>query len=120
MFATDVILQKVRDLGGVKSCMIIGSDGLVIDSVVPTAMDKELVSALATAIYNETDKQSSRFKRGHPEVMVIETDTSMIAIMEVFIDTEKIHIFIDFKSGFDTVQILDSLKGLSKLFGHNA
>src|SRR5215210_2682224 len=99
MLATDLILQKVQSLGGVKGCLIVGVDGLVIDSIMPQAIDKELVSALISAIYTETAKQSNRFKRGKPEIIIMETDDTVMTIIQITVDNELLNVFTEFKKG---------------------
>ncbi len=116
MLATDLILQKIQDLGEVKGCLIVGQDGLAIDSNLPESTDKELISAIISAILTETAKQSTRFKRGKPNIIIMETDNSVLTASQINIENESMIIFIEFKLGLDTTQIMNSLKQITRIF----
>ena len=116
MLATDLILQKVRDVYGVKGCLIVGEDGLVIDSILPEGADKEFYSAIVSAIFTESNKQSNRIGRGSPHMLTIETDDSTMVIIKLTIDNEILNVFTDFKIGSDTTQIIESMKKLTEIF----
>jgi predicted regulator of Ras-like GTPase activity (Roadblock/LC7/MglB family) len=116
MLATDLILQKIQGLGGVKGCLIVSVDGLVIDSITPDALDKDLISALISSIYSDTSKQSVRLNRGQPKIIIMETDDSVLAITHITMDNEPFNVFTEFKMGLDTTQIVESLRTVTNSF----
>jgi len=116
MLATDLILQKIQSLSGVKGCLVVGTDGLVIDSILPQSLDKDLVSALVSAIYTETYKQSMRFNRGQPKIIIMETDDSVLTVIQISVDKEILYVFTEFKKGLDTTSIMESLKSVTSTF----
>ena len=116
MFATDLILQKIQSLGGVKGCLVISVDGLVIDSIFSESLDKDLISALVSSIYNETAKQSGRINREKPKIIIMETDDSVLTIIQLIVDKEILNVFTEFKKGLDTTQIVEALRTVTNSF----
>lgn len=116
MFATNLILQKIQSFNGVKGCLVVGVDGLVIDSILPESLDKDLISALVSSIYNEAAKQSGRINRGKPKIIIMETDDSVLTVLQVSVDKEVLNVFTEFKKGLDTTQIMESLRTVTNSF----
>jgi predicted regulator of Ras-like GTPase activity (Roadblock/LC7/MglB family) len=117
MLTTDLILQKIQTLDGVKGCLIVGVDGLVIDSILPLQpLDKDLISALVSSIYTETAKQSARINRQQPNIIIMETDDSVLTIIHITLDNEIFNVFTEFKKGLDTTQIYDDLRSVTDSF----
>ena len=110
MLATDLILQKIQKLRSLKETLIVGQDGLLIDAILPPDSDREILSARMLAIFNETNKMFSKMKIGTPKIMVMETDTDIIAIAQIKMGAEVFNVFNSFKQNVDITYIMNFLE----------
>lgn len=113
MLATELIIEKLKDISGFKSCIIVGQDGLSLDSFISDNEDKNFLSAIVSSMYNEINKQSNRFSKKDPEISIMETDQAVLAISKMPIDTETYIIFNQFEQDSDSISIMESLKQLN-------
>jgi predicted regulator of Ras-like GTPase activity (Roadblock/LC7/MglB family) len=51
MFATELIIDKLKELSGFKNCVIVTQDGLSIDSQLDSDIDKNFISAITFSIF---------------------------------------------------------------------
>lgn len=114
MFATELIIDKLKELSGFKNCVIVTQDGLSIDSQLDSDIDKNFISAITFSIFSEIEKQSNRIGRKNPKTSVMETDTGILAITSMPpIDGESFIIFTEFAHGSDSIHVMDSINKIS-------
>ncbi len=68
----DRILADLNKTEGVKGSMVVGKDGLVIASQLPSGLDSELIGAMASAAYGSAERTASEINQGNLEQMMIE------------------------------------------------
>ncbi|MBC7473857.1 MAG: roadblock/LC7 domain-containing protein [Candidatus Sericytochromatia bacterium] len=116
MLATDLILQKIQSINGIKNSIIVGRDGLIIDSFFYETVDKDLFSAHVLSIFSQITKQAKRFNPNVPKIIIIETDEIVAFIIEIKISDEGMIIYTEFKVGLDIINTIDILKETFKTF----
>lgn len=109
MIATDLILQKIKTLDGIINSVVISPEGLIIGSFFSEEVDKDYFSATVLSIFNQVVKQSSRFGKKNPDVICVETDNSIIMLIEMKMEDPFI-IYAEFKPELDTVKLNDDVK----------
>lgn len=113
MLATELIIERMKELSGFKSCVIVGQDGLALDSYIPDDTDKNFISAVISSMFSEINKQSNRINRKEPKTTVMETDQAILAITQMPIQGEPFIIFSEFSSTSNSIDIMDSVNKLS-------
>lgn len=113
MLATGLIIEKIKDISGFKSCIIVGKDGLSIDSYIAENDDKNFISAIVSSMFSQINKQSNRFHKKNPGTSILETDLAVFAITKIPIDAEDFIIFIEFVHNSDSIFILDSVNTIT-------
>ena len=68
----DRILADLNKTEGIKGSMVVGKDGLVIASQMPSGIDTELIGAMASAAYGSAERTASEINQGMLEQMMIE------------------------------------------------
>jgi predicted regulator of Ras-like GTPase activity (Roadblock/LC7/MglB family) len=66
------ILSDLNKTEGIKGSMLVGKDGLVIESQMPGGVDTELIGAMASAAYGSAERTASEINQGTLEQMMIE------------------------------------------------
>ena len=67
-----MIERIIKDLGrinGVSGSLVVGKDGLIIESEVPTDIDSELVAAMASAVFGTAERLAEEMK--HPPLQQV-------------------------------------------------
>jgi len=68
----DRILSDLNKTEGIKGSMIVGKDGLVIASQLPSGVDSELIGAMASAAFSSAERTAAEINQGTLEQMMIE------------------------------------------------
>lgn len=114
MLATDLIIKRIKPLRGVNSCIVVGQDGLVIDSFFSQEEDKDLLAARIFAVFTETTKQFSRMNIGKPKFIVMETSDLNFSLCQMLLGGEIINVFIEFDLTIEIPELIRNIKGILK------
>ena len=71
----DMIERILKDLGrinGVSGSLVVGKDGLIIESEVPGDIDSELVAAMASAVFGTAERSAEEMKHEPLQQVMIE------------------------------------------------
>jgi predicted regulator of Ras-like GTPase activity (Roadblock/LC7/MglB family) len=68
----DRILSDLNKTDGIKGSMVVGKDGLVIASQLPSGVDSELIGAMASAAFGSAERTASEINQGALNQMMIE------------------------------------------------
>ncbi len=71
----DMIERILKDLGrinGVNGSLVVGKDGLIIESEVPGDIDSELVAAMASAVFGTAERSAEEMKHEPLQQVMIE------------------------------------------------
>ncbi|BAW30820.1 regulator protein [Methanothermobacter sp. MT-2] len=71
----EMIERVLKDLGrinGVNGSLVVGKDGLIIESEVPSDIDAELVAAMASAVFGTAERSAEEIKQEPLEQVMIE------------------------------------------------
>ena len=66
------ILNDLGRINGVNGSLVVGKDGLVIESEVPSDIDGELVAAMASAVFGTAERSAEEIKHEPLEQVMIE------------------------------------------------
>lgn len=77
----DAILGQIDQCGGVAGSLIVGRDGLVIASTLPTNFDKELVGAIASSMQTNLDVQCKKMKLGTARQVILDTEGGVVLLI---------------------------------------
>ena len=90
----DRVLKDLGRINGVNGSLVVGKDGLIIESNVPGDIDSELVAAMASAVFGTAERSAEEMKHEPLQQVMIEGNkgkTLMIdsgeAILAVITDT---------------------------------
>lgn len=61
----DRILADLSKTEGIKGSMVVGKDGLVIASQIPSNLDSELIGAMASAAFGSAERTATEIGQGH-------------------------------------------------------
>lgn len=79
----DALLSDINNIKGVKGSIIVGRDGLLIDSTIKDATPKELIGAVASSIYSNVEVATNRMQRGQLKQMFLSTDMGLSVINDL-------------------------------------
>ncbi|HEY9857421.1 MAG TPA: roadblock/LC7 domain-containing protein [Stenomitos sp.] len=79
----DAILAQIDQCGGVAGSLIVGRDGLVIASTLPTNFDKELVGAIASSMQTNLDVQCKKMKLGTARQVILDTEGGVVLLISL-------------------------------------
>ena len=68
----DRILSDLNKVDRIKGSMVVGKDGLVIASQMPSGIDVELIGAMASAAFGSAERTASEINQGILQQMMIE------------------------------------------------
>ncbi|ABR54919.1 Roadblock/LC7 family protein [Methanococcus vannielii SB] len=68
----DRILADLSKTEGIKGSMVVGKDGLVIASQIPSNLDNELIGAMASAAFGSAERTANEINQGNLEQMMVE------------------------------------------------
>ncbi|MDK2790306.1 MAG: uncharacterized protein PWP15_813 [Methanothermococcus sp.] len=68
----DRMLVDLNKTEGIKGSIVVGKDGLVIASQVPSSIDTELIGAMASAAFGSAERTATEIGQGKLEQMMIE------------------------------------------------
>jgi len=68
----DRILKDLGRINGVSGSLVVGKDGLVIESNVPPEIDSELVGAMASAVFGTAERSAEEMKHEPLQQVMIE------------------------------------------------
>lgn len=77
----DAILAQIDQCGGVAGSLIVGRDGLVIASTLPSNFDKELVGAIASSMQTNLDVQCKKMKLGMARQVILDTEGGVVLLI---------------------------------------
>ena len=107
----DILLSDINRIEGVMGSLIVGKDGLVIASTMPTDIDKDLVGALTSSIFSNVDIQTKRMQRGLLKRMVLDTNNGLAVLAEVEMGT--LVVFSKHEQKFDINNVLTAVNALT-------
>lgn len=70
-----MIARILKDLGrinGVNGSLVVGKDGLIIETEVPSDIDAELVAAMSSAVFGTAERSAEEMKHEPLEQVMIE------------------------------------------------
>jgi len=70
----DRILADLSKTEGIKGSMVVGKDGLVIASQIPSNLDSELIGAMASAAFGSAERTATEINQGTLEQMMVEAE----------------------------------------------
>lgn len=79
----DALLSDINSIPGVKGSIIVGRDGLLIDSTIKDATPKELIGAVGSSIYSNVEVATQRMQRGKLKQMFLNTDLGLTIVNEL-------------------------------------
>ncbi len=68
------ILKDLARINGVNGSLVVGKDGLIIESEVPTDIDSELVAAMSSAVFGTAERSAEEMKHEPLQQVMIEGD----------------------------------------------
>lgn len=68
----DRILKDLGRINGVNGSMVVGKDGLVIESDVSSDVDSELVAAMSSAVFGTAERSAEEMKQETLQQVMIE------------------------------------------------
>jgi uncharacterized protein len=68
------ILKDLGRINGVNGSLVVGKDGLIIESEVPSDIDSELVAAMASAVFGTAERSAEEMKHEPLQQVMIEGD----------------------------------------------
>lgn len=77
----DAILAQIDQCGGVAGSLIVGRDGLVIASTLPSNYDRELVGAIASSMQTNLDVQCKKMKLGTARQVILDTEAGVVLLI---------------------------------------
>ena len=66
------ILEKLNKTSGVIGSLIVGRDGLVIESVVPAGINADLVGAIVAGIFTSAESSMEELHQGDLQMVMVE------------------------------------------------
>ncbi|MGC9516634.1 MAG: roadblock/LC7 domain-containing protein [Methanomicrobiales archaeon] len=72
-----MIARILKDLGrinGVNGSLVVGKDGLIIESEVPAEIDSELVAVMSSAVFGTAERSAEEMKHEPLQQVMIEGD----------------------------------------------
>ncbi len=66
------ILKDLGRINGVSGSLVVGKDGLIIESEVPSDIDSELVAAMSSAVFGTAERSAEEMKHEPLEQVMIE------------------------------------------------
>jgi len=81
------VVQALNKRNGVESVLVLGRDGLPIDSATHDALDADGVAALIPSVVGATEKLNQSARQGQFRQAVVETDSGYVIINAVTSDT---------------------------------
>lgn len=79
----DALLTDINSIPGVRGSIIVGRDGLLIDSTIKDATPKELIGAVGSSIYSNVEVATQRMQRGKLKQMFLSTDIGLTIVNEL-------------------------------------
>lgn len=79
----DALLSDINSIPGVRGSIIVGRDGLLIDSTIKDATPKELIGAVGSSIYSNVEVATQRMQRGKLKQMFLNTDIGLTIVNEL-------------------------------------
>ncbi|WP_456419576.1 roadblock/LC7 domain-containing protein [Methanocaldococcus infernus] len=77
------ILIEINKTEGVKGSMVVGKDGLLIASQLPSDVDAELVGAMLSAAYGAAEKACEEIKLGKIKQAMIEGEFGKALMIDI-------------------------------------
>lgn len=113
MLATELIIEKLKEVSGFKNCAIVTQEGLSIDSYFTEEIDKDFLSAITFSMYSEIEKQSKRIGRNEPKTSIMETDANLLAITTIPMQGESFVLFSEFSHDTNPITLMDSINKIA-------
>ena len=66
------ILKDLGRINGVNGSLVVGKDGLIIESEVPSDIDAELVAAMSSAVFGTAERSAEEMKHEPLQQVMIE------------------------------------------------
>lgn len=79
----DSLLGGIDRVDGVTGSLVVGRDGLVIASTLPDGMDRELVGAIASSLFSNSDVQCKKMNLGGLHQAILETEQGVLIMLSV-------------------------------------
>lgn len=79
----DSWLANIDRVGGVTGSIVVGRDGLVIASTLPPQLDRELVGAIASSLFSNSDHQCKKMTMGTLHQAILETEMGVLVMISI-------------------------------------
>ncbi|MFN8576043.1 MAG: roadblock/LC7 domain-containing protein [Candidatus Sericytochromatia bacterium] len=106
------LLNKIKQISGVKGALVASKDGLVQDSSISDDTDPNVIGTVISYIFNNIQTQSKRMQRGEPKRVILETDSQVISVLEYAGDSGSVLVFGEYGKDID-------LEGLNNTINQN-
>lgn len=70
----DRVLKDLGRINGVSGSLVVGKDGLIIESEVTSDIDSELVAAMSSAVFGTAERSAEEIKHNPLQQVMIEGD----------------------------------------------
>lgn len=110
----DSVLEGINTSKGVLGSLIVGRDGLVITNTMPRDIDKDLVGALTSSLFANTDIQIKRMQRGLLKRLILETDTGLSVLAQLEMGT-----LVVFTKSMEETDLNAIMAAVTKMAGTN-
>jgi predicted regulator of Ras-like GTPase activity (Roadblock/LC7/MglB family) len=81
------VLKKFSSITGVRAVCLAGRDGFIVDSIIKSDEDAEMISALASDGFRTTENMGEKLEMGSLEVSMIEYEKGPVILARVGEDT---------------------------------
>jgi uncharacterized protein len=78
----DRILKDLGRINGVSGSLVVGKDGLIIESEVASDIDSELVAAMSSAVFGTAERSAEEMKQDPLKQVMIEGEKGKILMID--------------------------------------
>jgi hypothetical protein len=111
------ILKDLGRINGVNGSLVVGKDGLIIESEVPGDIDAELVAAMASAVFGTAERSAEEIKHEPLEQVMIEGKRGKTLMIDAGEGILVVITDIDVNLGMIRIEMKRSSERVSDLLG---
>lgn len=108
----DAILAQIDQCAGVAGSLIVGRDGLVIASTLPSNFDRELVGAIASSMQTNLDVQCKKMKLGTARQVILDTEGGVVLL--IALEVGVLVVMSQSLMALDLTGVLSVIAGISE------
>jgi len=76
-------LEKLNKTSGIMGSLIVGRDGLVIDSVVPAVFNADLVGAIVAGVFTSAESSMEELHQGDLDMIMVECTIGKLILCNI-------------------------------------